>query len=525
MSTRATGSPASSTSTGPPPILPTYRTRRSEHRYSDGKLYGAIIAAKLGRRPSRWQQYVLDVGLERVDGPGSPFAYANVDLIVGRRCGKSVTTMGVPLARSLQGPITLDNGRVLPFLGAHTAQNLVKARQRFMKDLVEPYRESMSPTVWRAGVKLREAIGDTSLTIDAATIGKDWRNPRASTIQVFAPTRSSVRGDGIAHLTFDEYLVFSAVAGQELMAAAGPTLGDARGHGQIWRCSNVSLLNNDQTALWEMMTAGRGIVESGATTGTAYFEFTVDDGFDLDDERTWPLYYPAIADNIIRMEELRADRIRLGDESFAAEYFGVWPGAGHTVKLWTVVSRTSWDAAGVDADKLQLPDTAAGIGVDIDPYDRGASITACTADPDKDGLLEEVIDDRQGVAWLAGRLRELAPGVAAIAVDDYGAGHDLVVQLQDDKLVGPKLIAVKSQDLIAACFSWDARLRAGGLRVRRSDYYATMQAEIAAVQRTSGRGWQYERRGPIPAKTVMASTLAAWAYQHQPAQVADSQIW
>jgi hypothetical protein len=460
---------------------------------------------------------MLDVALERVDGPGSPFAYANIDAIVGRRCGKSVTTMGVPLARSLAGPVTLDTGRIMPFVGAHTAQNLVKARQRFMKDLVEPYRESMSPAVWRAGVKLRESIGDTGLLIDPRTAGKDWRWPRASSISVFAPTRSSVRGDGIMHLTFDEFLVFTRTVGQDLMAAAGPTLGDARGHGQIWRVSNVSILNNEQTALWEMMERGRATVDAGATTGTAYFEFTVPDTFDLDDESSWWDYYPALADGIIRIEELRADRDRLGDESFAAEYFGKWPGSGQTMPLWSTIARASWDAAAVDVDDVELPaESPAAIGVDIDPYDRVSTITATTGDPGRDGLLQETIDDRPGSAWVAQRVRDLAAGVVAIGIDDYGPGHDLILQLEADPDVAGKLVRIGAQDLAAACFAWDARLRAGGLRVRASDHHATLTRSVAGVQRTTGKSWQWERRGPIPATGVMSATLSAWALGRAP---------
>jgi hypothetical protein len=460
---------------------------------------------------------MLDVGLERVDGPGSPFAYANVDAIVGRRCGKSVTTMGVPLARAIAGPVTLDTGRVMPFVGAHTAQNLVKARQRFMKDLVEPYRDSMSPAVWRAGVKLRESIGDTGLTIDPRTSGKDWRWNRSSNLSVFAPTRSSVRGDGIMHLTFDEWLVFNRVVGADLLAAAGPTLGDARGHGQIWRVSNVSILNNDQTALWEMKERGRATVDAGRTTGTAYFEFTVPDTFDLDDEESWWEFYPALGDGIIRIEELREDRVRLGDESFGAEYFGRWPGAGAATPLWLTISRAAWDAAGVDADDLELPtDTPAALGVDIDPYDRVTTITATTADPGRDGLMQETIDDRPGSSWVAQRIRDLAAGVVAIGIDDYGPGHDLILTLEADPAVSAKLVRMGSTDLAAACFAWDSRLRAGGLRVRKSDHYATLSQSVAGVQRTTGKSWQWERRGPIPATGVMSATLSAWALGRAP---------
>ena len=500
------------------PLLPTIRTPRSPHRYSDGRLVGAIIAAKLGRRPTRWQQYVLDVGLERVDGPGSPFAYANVDLIVGRRCGKSVTTMGVPLARSLAGPVVLDTGRVMPFLGAHTAQNLVKARQRFLKDLVEPYRESMSGDVWRSGVKLREAIGDTSLTIDPATAGKDWRLRRSSQIQVFAPTRSSVRGDGLMHLTFDEWLVFTRLLGQELLAAAGPTLGDARGHGQIWRCTNISVLNNEQTAVWETKESGRTAVDAGLTSGTAYFEFTIPEGSDVTDERMWPEWYPGILDGLIRIEELREDLKRLGPESFGAEYFGLWPGAGAIVKLWETISRGSWEAAGVPADEFEMPEDVPGaLGVDIDPFDRSATITATSVDPTRDGLVQEVIDDRPGSSWIMGRLRDLEPTVNAIGIDDYGPGHDLILDIErDEPAIARKLVKTTAQDFSAACFAWDSRLGARGVRIRKSDEYAKATQAAGAAQRTSGKAWQWERRLPVPQTPITSATLSAWALGRAP---------
>lgn len=496
-----------------PGILPQYRTQQTLHRWSDGLDAGALIAGKLKRRPTLWQQYVLDVALERVDGPGSPFAYPNVDAIVGRRCGKSVTSMGVPLYRSLVGPVTLDSGRVMPFFGAHTAQNLVKARQRFMKDLVEPYRESMSPQVWRSGVKLRESIGDTGLIIDPRDTGKDWRWRRASSISVFAPTRSSVRGDGLMHLTFDEYLVFSLVSGQDLMAAAGPTLGDARGHGQIWRVSNVSLLNNELTALWEMKERGRAAVDAGATSGTAYFEFTVPDDFDLDDEDGYARHYPAITDGIIRLEELRADRVRLGDDSFAAEYFGKWPTPGQLTPLWSTIGRDAWAAIAAPVD-VELGGGLAALGVDIDPYDRSAAIVATVVDDD--GLLQEIIDERPGSAWVAARLRELAPTVDAIGVDDYGPGHDLLEALVADPVTRDKLVPVKSADFIAACFAWDSRVRDRRVRIRASDHFAKATAAAAAAQRTAGKAWQWERRLPTPQSTIVGATLSAWALGRAP---------
>jgi hypothetical protein len=180
---------------------------------------------------------VLDVGLERVDGPGSPFAYDTVGVIVGRRCGKTVTTMGVPLVRALAGPVLLPNGRRVPFGAAHTAQNLTAARKRFLVDLVEPYKTSMTPARWARTAKLYRNINNTTLTLDP--FGRDVTAPGASSIQVYAPTPSSVRGEGLLSLTFDEALVFKAEEGEALMGSARPVMSEFGGLAQMYVVSNI----------------------------------------------------------------------------------------------------------------------------------------------------------------------------------------------------------------------------------------------------------------------------------------------
>lgn len=457
----------------------------------------------------------MDVGLERVDGPGSPWAYPNVDVIVGRRCGKTITEMGVPLYRALVGPVTLDTGQVVSFAGAHTAQNLVKARSRFLKDLVEPLQASTSPDVWRAGMNLRSAISDTVLTIDPAVSGKDWRHSRASAISVFAPTKSSVRGDGLLHLGFDEVLVFTSAQGEELLAAAGPTLSTLRGHGQIWRVSNVSRLNDSRTWLYQIREAGRAAVESGRTSGTAYFEFTLPEDADPADESSWPGSYPALGDGLVRFEELRVDLERLGLENFAAEYLGRWPDEVR-VNAWGAFSKSDWSTTSTTDEQ---PDgVTVALGVDIDPFGRSATITAATEDPaatDDGGTLTEAIAHASGSVWVADRVRELGSNldVRSVCIDDYGPGHDLILALREDPVIGPKLLPMTSSDFAAACYVFESGIRERGIR-HRSD--PVVDDAAAAAERTTGKAWQWERRVAISQTPVVSATLAAWALGRAP---------
>lgn len=494
-------------STGHAPILPTFSTPRSPERYTDGPDAGRLIARKTGRITTPWQQHVLDVGLERLDGPDSPFAYSTVDSIVGRRCGKTITLMGVPLYRGLVGPVTLDNGVTVPFIGAHTAQNLTKAQQRFLKDLVEPFQASMTPSAWQAGQKLRSVNGDMGLTFDPAVSPKDWRAARASEIRIFAPVIGAVRGDGLLHLGFDEVLVHTATRGQELMAAARPTLATLRGHGQIWRSSNVTMLNDSRTWLASIRDRGRAGVAADTRTGTAYFEFTIPDDADPTDERVWWEHYPALADGILRPEELRGDMIELGVDHFAAEYLGRWPGKSAAI-LWSVFDPTVWEDAGTTDPQ---PDGPAAIGVDIDPFGRSASFTAVSGD------VAEVVDHRPGGDWVFDRVVEYAhrPDVVAIGVDDYGPGHDLLGRLVDVPEVADKLVSLRSNDFVAACYAFEAGIREGGIRWRKSDYHVALTSAASAAQRTAGRSWQFERRVAVSQTPLVAATLARWALAHR----------
>lgn len=489
-----------------PGILPTFKTPRSSNRYTDGPRAGRLIARKTGKITSRWQQYVLDVGLERIDGPGSPFAYSTVDVIVGRRCGKTVSLMGVPLFRGMAGPVELDNGMVIPFAAAHTAQNLIKARQRFMKDLVEPLQASMSPAVWRAGHNLRSAIGDTSLTFDPATTGKNWENRRASIIGVFAPTISAVRGDGLLHLGFDEVLVFTARRGDELMAAARPTLATMRGHGQIWRASNVTMMNDRTTWLYQIRERGRANVAAGVTRGAAYFEFTIPDDADVEDERVWAAHYPAIRDGLIRPDELRDDLRELGPGHFGAEYLGRWPGEV-AIMHWSAITEADFN----DARSTQpFPaDTPATFAIEIDPFGRSSSIAAATAD------VVEIIDHRPASDWVLDRVIELADRAAVITIDDYGPGHDLAQRLADIPGIADRLRPLRGPDVIAACYTFEAGLREHSLRWVASDYHERLRDAAAAAERTVGRAWQFERRVPVSQSPLIAAALARYAATHE----------
>jgi len=509
-------------------IEPTYGTARTPDRHTDGGVVGDAIARWLGRRPTPWQQAALDVALERIDGPGSPFAFDQVIIVVGRRCGKTVTAFGVPLARALAGPVALPNGRIMPFRGTHTAQNLHAARQRFTEDLVEPYRRHFSDVDWAMGAEFKRAAADTTLTLDPRrgrsrkSVEGARRAARASELRVLAPTSSSARGAGVLHRTIDEVLTFPRTKGEEMEAAGRPTMAEMQGHAQQWLLSNVGIDTDEHTWLWHLRQKGRQAVEAGRRDGVCYIEFSMPPDADADDEREWWKHYPALSDGIVGIRELRRDREEFGAAVFTAEYLCRWPDEQPGGAMaWPAITEFDWMAGETVAE--QPDDAVAALGVEIDPFGRSASIVAAVADPTvAGGVFIEVIDHRPGSVWVADAVRTLADRVPVIAVDDYGPNRDLALALDADPATGERLMRLHGADVISASYRFDALIREHLLRWRP---HPALTAAASTAQRTVGKGWQWERRVATSQSPLMAATLAAWALDRADAPAPEPAIF
>jgi hypothetical protein len=391
---------------------PRWHTPRSPDRWTAGPDYAAALAS-CGRPPTPWQRRVLDVAGETLDGPGSRFAYDQVILIVGRRCGKTAVEMGVPLARALQGPLELPNGRRVPFHGAHTAQNLTRARDRFIGELADPWRSTLPEPERKARTHLLVNIATTSLELHP----DDWRDPEASSIQVFAPTPTSMRSDGLAHIGIDECLVFPKARGLLLLAAASPTQAEFHGLAQMWLMSNVGLAM--QSWLPELRDMGRAAVDSAQTEGVCYVEYSIPEDADPADEALWWEHYPALGDGLVDIRDLRNDLRRIGSlEAFAAEYLNQWPGSGGTgappiePETWLRMVRPGASIA---------PGTTMWGGADIAPDGSDLVLVACGRDSEGRWLAQVA---RYEVRASQRRAADLLIGWAAARPNLAGVGYD-----------------------------------------------------------------------------------------------------
>ena len=390
--------------------FPRYHTERTPSRHTDGPRVAAVLTA-LGRRPFDSQARLLDVALERVDGPGSPWAYDEVIVILGRRCGKTVTEMGVPLTLALDGPINLPGGRSAPFRGAHTAQNLVRARERFLEDLAEPWLASLPDAERKDRAKLLMNLATTQLTLHPS----DWRDRAASQVQVFAPTATSMRSAGLAHIGIDEALTFTSEQGLKLLAAARPTMAEFHGLAQMWLMSNVGL--SMESWLPELRDRGRAAVEGGRADGVCYVEYSMPDGADPGDESVWWGCYPALGDGLVGVAQLRRDVEVVGLDMFAAEYLNRWPGAGGG---FPPVDPAVWLRA-VRPGASIVPGSPVWGGVDVGPDGSELVLVAVGRDASGGWLAEvarvEASASQRRVADLLGEWAAARPNLAGVGFD------------------------------------------------------------------------------------------------------------
>jgi hypothetical protein len=212
----------------------------------------------------------------------------------------------------------------------------------------------------------------------------------------------------------------------------------------------------------------------------------------------------------------------MSPESFAAEFFGRWPG-DNVVTAWEAITRADWETIADDELAELVPNESTAIGVDLDPFGRSASISAARLGPDGDTIETELVDHRPGTAWVADVVRGMRT-VPAIGIDDYGPGHDLIFALSDTPAIAEKIIATKSIDFSAACYSLDARIRERRLAWRTSSLYDTATAAVSAAQRTSGKAWQWERRVGVSQTPLVSATLAVHALTRR-ADLPDSEIF
>ena len=417
-----------------------------------------------------WQRYVAEVGCELLED-GRP-AYREVIVTVPRQSGKTTLFLCWQLDRVLNW----GRGQRSVF----TAQSGKDAREKWLDEIFPLLRTSKLRPFIR---KISEGNGNESV---------HFKRPAGSIIRVLATAQGSGHSKTAHQAVLDEIWADTDYRREQGLRPAMLTVPDA----QLLVCSTAGTAAS--VVLNAKVEMGRQAAEEDSGSGVAYFEWSMPDGCDIDDETRWPEFMPALgytqsaetikaemqAMSMPTPERVRAygNRKTAGKDTLIPEH--IWrevcvPGAG--------------------------PEAATVFAVDVDPDRTRASIVAADADT------VELLENRSGTDWVVGRVNELAEKHGGlVVVDARGPAASMAKDIEacdesEHMLTGPT-VARACQDM------YDAIVNGNVTFGSHPKFDAAIEG---AVKRKSGDTFTWNRTSSTDDVTpLMAASIARWAARH-----------
>jgi phage terminase large subunit-like protein len=423
-----------------------------------------------------WQECVLQGSLGE---NGNRWAAFEVGVVVSRQNGKG----GILEARELAG-VELFGERLI----MHTAHELKTAEEARLR--MEQICEA-SPDLDRQVKRVVRTNGKEAI---------EFRN--GARIKYLARSKGSGRGFTGDLIVMDEAMFLSTGS----MAALLPTLSTAD-NPQIWYTASAGL--PESTHLAEV----RHRALTGGDPSLAYFEWSVEDGTELDDVDGWYQANPAMG---IRIDEayVAAERAALADDDFARERLGLWV----SDKTRQVLDPERW-ASCVDVESQPLDPVA--VSVDVSPTRASASVAVAGARVD--GMVHtEIIEHRPGLAWVVKRIVDLCATwqPSMVVIDPAGPAGSLIPELAEH---GIDVRIVRARDLGQACGMFYDLVEQG--RLRHLGQVPLELAVAGAKRRPVGDMWAWHRKDvTVDITPLVASTLAVWGWQQSRISEPDSEV-
>jgi hypothetical protein len=415
-----------------------------------------------------WQEQVALVGGELVEHPSGILvpAYREVVFTVPRQNGKTLLLLAWELQRAL--------GWGAAQRIAYSAQTGADARKKLLEDQVpvlEPRRRLL-------GIRtIRRANGSEAI---------EFRN--GSRIGLLASTEDAGHGKTVDLAVKDELFADADDRRDQTLVPAMAT----RPAAQVVACSTAG---TDESLPWNAaVERGRAAVDSGRSTGTAYFEWSAVADADADDPAVWRSAMPALG-LTIDLEVVRHARATLKDGEFRRAFMNI-----PTRSEVRVIPAQMWTAV---CSETAVPDGSLVFGLDVNPERSSGSIAVAS----RASLpVVELVEHRAGVGWLIDRAAELdrRHGPTEWCVDGSGPAGSLIADLER---AGLNVRAFSLKELVAASAGfYDAVIQT---RIRVRSHAALDEAVAGAVRRTVGDAWAWARRSAsVNVSPLVAATLA-----------------
>jgi phage terminase large subunit-like protein len=440
-------------------VAPRWASKRNKKLKTRGDEL-ARLAEAMGFSLFPWQKYVVDVAMELLK---ETYKYRTVGVAVGRQNGKSSL-----VAARIAYEAIFPKHRI-----AYTAQDRQMARTKWEEHteiiLASPFRNKVKRVVRTNG---NEHIVFTN----------------GSTYQITTPNNKGGRGSSLDLVVIDEALTHE----MELIAALQPTLATKK-NGQLWILSNAG--DERSTLLAHFRNLGHsGLQDKSARL--AWFEWAPhQDKFDYMDEEVWRQAIPSLGlENGVTIQAVR-EAANQSPEIFTREWLNVWAAK----EVTQVIETHLWD-------ELVRSDIIIGaqvvLGADASRERDKAAI--CAAGSVSGINPVEIVDMRDGVAWMLPRLIEVAKKWKAPVVIDTGSpAASLIGHLE---MEGVRVIPIGLHEYARACGVFYDAVQARTVCHLGDD--AMREAVVGSSKRPLGDAWAWSRRSSQNITPLIAATLA-----------------
>lgn len=435
------------------------------------------LAEQAGLHLDPWQSWVLDQSLgETSDGLWSAF---EVGLIVSRQNGKG----SILEARELAGLLLFDEQLILH--SAHEFKTAVEAFRR-LRMLID-----QTPHLKRRVSRVVQSTNEMGIELSTG-----------QRVRFIARSGGSGRGFTGDLVILDEAYNLDA----EAMEAVLPTL-SARPNPQVWYTSSAG--KDSSTQLGKVRA--RGV--AGDDPDLAFFEWSVRAkllGDDVDDDprdpANWAAANPALGYRITE-QYVAKELTALGVESFAKERLAVTAYPVDPTQRWEVIPEAHWLATLDPAARLG---ESLALAIDTTP-DHGWTSIVAFGEREGGGLHAEVVEHREGTAWVADRVVELNDrhSPCAIALDGAGPAGVLIADLE---AAGVEVTQPTAREFAQACGSTLVAFR--DTAVSHLDQEPLKAAIAGAAKRPLGDAWAWARRDTATdVSPLVALSLAQHAFE------------
>ncbi|MCU4295481.1 hypothetical protein D3I60_00015 [Brevibacterium permense] len=441
------------------------------------------VARAMGRHLMPWQYKALEVATEyRLDSFGlRRYHYGTVLITVPRQSGKTDLTVPLQVHRALT--------RTDPAAVWYTAQTGQDARKRMM-EFLERVEES-----------LLQLLLSSSRSNGAE--GVKVRGKPGAHVTRFSPTFSALHGEHPHLVTMDEVWHFTKELGDALIGAIEPSQITLGSRAQMWMVSTMGTVASE----WMNDYVDHG--RAGDNPDLCYIEYSIPEGADPFDPKSWWLFHPALGNTIA--EEDLAKRARSAQESAARR--ATWLRAYCNTLVasdGTLVDLAVWDDLAID---VEPPENTSEItlGIEVAPRNAAAAVSAAWTDARTGRPCVRIVHQAPGTSWLVPYVDDLAGQWGSpLAADSAGPSSRFVKALED---LGHDIRTLSMAEYGQAT---EALLDyAGADEVLIHDGSDELRAQMAGAEvRRSNGVRRFSRDGAVPTPALIGGAVALYAHEH-----------